>query len=137
MHRNTLFLFLTGSVFWSTGCGRQTNLKDYVPAQAAAQRALSAALDAWKSGKQPDQIGASNPAVNAQDTLWRDGKKLTDYQIVGPAQADDQNQWFTVKLTLAGEPAPKEATYVVLGKDPLWVMSADSYRQTSGATSGM
>lgn len=136
MHRLALVVFFTAIAVCATGC-HKADVKDYVPAEEVARKALGAALDAWKSGKRPDQIGASNPTVNAQDIQWRDGKKLADYEIVGPAPAEDQNQRFTVKLKLAGEAAPKETTYVVVGKDPLWVFSAESYRQLSGVGSGM
>ena len=132
MQRTYLFILLSIATF-AAGCGRQGNVKDYVPPQEAARQSLSTALEAWKGGKTPDQIGASNPAIQAQDSQWREGQKLTAYEIVGPAPAPsgDQNQWFTVKLTL-GSAAPKETTYVVLGKDPIWVFSAENYQKTSG-----
>jgi hypothetical protein len=133
MHR-TAFLILLLIAPFATGCAKKAEVKDYIPAQEAAKQALTAALDAWKAGKAPDQIGASNPAVVVQDIQWRDGQKLTAYEIVGPAAAaggDDQNQRFTVKLTL-GNGAPTETTYVVVGKDPIWVFSAESYQKTSG-----
>lgn len=136
MLRHSLVLCFTAIALYATGC-HKADVKDYVPAEEAARKALSAALDAWKSGKSPDQIGASNPAVNAEDPQWRGGKKLANYEIVGPAPSEDQNLRFSVKLTLAGEAAPKETTYIVVGKDPLWVFSADSYQKTSGTITGM
>ncbi|HVA48863.1 MAG TPA: hypothetical protein VNH11_21025 [Pirellulales bacterium] len=125
-------LFLSLFVFVAPpGCQR-ADVKDYVPADEVARQALTTALDAWKAGKTLDQIGATSPAVNVQDIQWRDGKKLTAYEIVGPAASDDQNRRFTVKLTFQGAAAPVETTYVVLGKDPIWVFSAESYQRTSG-----
>lgn len=117
----------------SQGC-RQPSAQDYVPNDAAARAALTTALDAWKAGKAPDQIGASGPAVQAQDTQWRDGQKLVAYEIVGPApaSADDPNRRYTVKLTLAGAAEPQEMGYVVVGKDPVFVFSQTSYQQLSG-----
>lgn len=114
------------------GCGKTGNIKDYIPPDELARQALTSALDAWKSGKAPDQIGASQPAINVQDKQWSEGKKLTAYEIVGPATGEDQNRRFTVKLTIEGASAPQETTYVVAGKDPLWVFSADSYQRMSG-----
>jgi hypothetical protein len=130
MQRSTIFLFAM-SVPFTFGCGKKTDVKDYIPPQEAARQALSTALDAWKAGKTPDQIGASQPAIQAQDVQWTGGKKLTAYEIVGPTTGEDQNQRFTVKLTLDGG-APQETTYVVLGKDPVWVFSEESYKKTSG-----
>lgn len=96
----------------SLGC-RQPSVKDYVPDDAAARAALTTALDAWKEGNRPDQIGASDPAVQAQDIQWRDGQKLVAYEVVGTASAptDDPNRRYTVKLTLAGATAPQETVY--------------------------
>ncbi|HEX5445485.1 MAG TPA: hypothetical protein VFW87_16785 [Pirellulales bacterium] len=117
----------------SLGCG-QRSIHEYVPNDAAARAALTTALDAWKSGKAPDKIGASGPAVQAQDTQWRDGQKLVDYEIVGPAPAvaEDPNRRYTVKLTLAGAAEPRETIYIVVGKDPVFVFSQTSYQQLSG-----
>ena len=132
MHRSTFILSLVLTTLCFIGCGRKGDVKDYVPPDEAARQALATALDGWKAGKAPDQLGASNPAVIAQDKQWSEGKKLTAYEIVGPAASDDQNRRFTVKLTLPGAAAPQETTYVVFGKDPIWVFSAESYQRTSG-----
>ena len=112
------------------GC-HKADVKDYIPPEESARKALAAALDAWKEGKTPDQIGASNPKVEAQDVQWRDGKKLAAYEIIGPTTGDDQNTRFKVKLTIAGA-APQEITYVVVGKDPLHVFSEESYKRAGG-----
>lgn len=129
--RHSLMLFLALITAFAVGCARKGNVKDYVPPQESAQKALTTALDAWKSGKAPDQIGATAPAVVGQDVDWTAGKKLTAYEIVGPAAGEEPNQRFTVKVTLdAG--APQERTYIVLGKDPIWVFSEESYKKTSG-----
>jgi hypothetical protein len=131
MHRTVLLALLFIAPF-AAGCAKKAEVKDYIPPQEAAKQALTTALDAWKAGKAPDQIGASNPGIVAQDIQWRDGQKLTAYEIVGPVSAgEDPNQRFTVKLTL-GSGAPTETTYVVVGKDPIWVFSAESYQKTSG-----
>ena len=126
-HNALLLVCATLSVF---GCKR-TDIKDYVPPDEAARQALTTALEAWKAGKTPDQIGATSPTISVQDTSWGAGKKLTAYEIVGPATGDDQNRRFTVKLTLDAA-TPQETTFVVFGKDPIWVMSADAYQRMSG-----
>lgn len=130
MQRFTIFLLAITAPF-TLGCGKKTNVKDYIPPQEAARQALSTALDAWKAGKAPDQIGAAQPAIQGQDVQWSSGKKLTAYEIVGPTTGEDQNQRFTVKLTLDGG-SPQEITYVVLGIDPIWVYSEESYKKTTG-----
>lgn len=131
MRRTEICPFVFLSILCLAGCGKKTDVKDYVPIEDAARQSLATALDAWKAGKAPDQIGATNPAINAQDIQWRDGKKLAAYEIVGPAASEDQNRWFTVKLTLEGA-QPIETTYVVVGIDPIYVFSAESYQKASG-----
>jgi hypothetical protein len=125
----TLLLF--GAICSATGCGA-ADVKDFVPADELARKCLTAGLDAWKAGKAPEEIGAANPIVNMQDLQWKEGKKLEQYEIVGPEKGDDQNLRYRVKLSLAGEPAPKEEVYVIFGKDPMWVQSAASYTKMSG-----
>lgn len=112
------------------GCHR-ADVKDYNPPDDAARQALTSALDAWKSGKAPDQIGASQPAINAQDQRWTAGKKLSAYEILAAVTDDESHRRYTVKLTIEGA-EPQEATYIVFGKDPLWIVSAESYERMSG-----
>lgn len=125
------FILLLASILFS-GCAKTGDIKDYIPPEALARQALTTALDAWKSGKAPDQIGASKPGINVQDKQWSDGKKLTAYEIVGPTTGEDQNRRFTVKLSLEGASAPQETTYIVVGIDPLWVFSNESHQRLSG-----
>ena len=113
------------------GCAKKGDVKDYNPMDESAKQALTTALDGWKAGKAPDQLGASNPGVVAQDKQWSGGKKLTSYEIVGPARDEDLHKRFTVKLTLDGG-TPQETTFDVFGKDPLWVVSAESLASMSG-----
>ncbi len=132
MHRSFVLAWIVVLASCSFGC-RKAEVKDFIPPDEAAKQALASALDAWKAGKTPDQIGASNPGITAQDKAWSEGKKLTAYEIVGPAtSADDQNRRFTVKLTLDGAAAPQETTSVVFGKDPIWVVSGENYQKMTG-----
>lgn len=128
---STPALLLVGALCAAVGCGRG-DVKDFIPADELAQKCLTTGLDAWKAGKTPDAIGATGPAVNMQDEQWKEGKKLEQYEIVGPEKGDDQNLRYRVKLSLAGETAPKEEVYVIFGKDPMWVQSAASYAKMSG-----
>lgn len=112
------------------GC-RQAEVKDYIPADEAAKQALTRALDAWKAGKTPDQIGASQPAINVQDQRWASGKKLAAYEILSAAAGEDDHRRYSVRLTIEGA-GPEEATFVIFGKDPLWVVSSENYARMSG-----
>jgi hypothetical protein len=135
MFREARFLapavFVAGALCSAIGCGR-ADVKDYIPADELARKCLTAGLDAWKAGKAPEAIEAAGPAVNMQDSQWKEGKKLVQYEIVGPEKGGDQNLRYRVKLSLAGETAPKEEVYVIYGKDPMWVLSEANYAKMSG-----
>ncbi|HUY31436.1 MAG TPA: hypothetical protein VMV69_01550 [Pirellulales bacterium] len=114
----------------AAGC-KKGSIKDFIPPDDAARKALTAALDAWKSGKPFGQVDATAPKIEVGESNWQGGKKLTAYEIVGPTSGDDQNKRFTVKITLDGA-APQETVYVVLGKDPLWVFNQIDFQKLSG-----
>ena len=113
------------------GCSKKGDVKDFIPPDDAARKALTTALDAWKSGKPFGQVDATAPKIDVGETNWQSGKKLTAYEIVGPTTGDDQNKRFTVKITLDGA-APQEVVYVIVGKDPLWVFNEIDYQKLSG-----
>jgi hypothetical protein len=126
-----LALVLGGtSACFAGGCAK-SEVKDYVPADDAARRALVAALDAWRQGKPHQRVETVKPQVEVLDSGWKEGKQLESYQILGPASGDDQNKRFRVKLQFAGG-AAEEAVYVVVGKDPIWVFHSRDYQQASG-----
>ena len=91
-----------------------------------ARKSLEAALTAWQNGQQPGSIQAANPAVQATDSDWSGGKKLESFEILGEEPADSDKR-FKVKLNL-GKAAPAvEATYIVLGADPVLVFRSSDY----------
>ena len=122
---------LSAAMSAAAGCKR-ADVKDYIPPDESARAALTAALDAWKAGQKAEAIKVGEISVNAEDDLWKQGKKLTAYEIVGPDKGDDANRRFRVRLTLAGEAAPKETVYVIFGKEPIWVMNEVNYGKASG-----
>lgn len=113
----------------SAGCGKRSDA-EYVPDEAVARGALSAALDVWKVGGSPDKIETEGRAVQAQDPNWRAGRQLAGYEILGPAAGTDPHRSFKVQLDLPE--GRQEVVYVVVGKDPIWVFNEVSFRQLSG-----
>lgn len=116
------------------GCQGGGNVKDYIPPDQLARTALTTALDGWKSGRTSGLIAGGTQTVELQDYVQREGRKLSAYEIVGPAAPPpgDENLHYTVKLTFEGATAPEEFVYVVQGKDPLWVYNEKDYKQLSG-----
>lgn len=82
----------------------------------AARTALTAALDAWKSGQAPKALKSHSPAITAQDMDWESGEKLLSYEVLGTGEDDDANLRVPVELTLqgpGGRETRRKVTYVV------------------------
>jgi hypothetical protein len=53
----------------TAGCSKKGDVKDFIPPDDVARKALTAVLDAWKSGKpfaQIDQVDAAAPKIDVQ-----------------------------------------------------------------------
>lgn len=119
-------------IFFVVGCGEKSTVESFTPPKDIAHEALTTALDAWQNGQaKPGEIENAELNVQVADPQWARGAKLKSYEIV-EEQPGDSPRKFTVKLTLEGEATPSERTYVVVGKDPLWVMPEDEYNRSSG-----
>lgn len=118
-----------------SGCGGGgSSVSSFHPTGTSAKAALTAALDAWKSGREtPGAIESSKPVVEAQDQVWRSGRKLKEYQVGEEMTAAGEPTRFKVKLTFdGGDPPSEDAEYVVFGKDPLYVFRDKDYQKMSG-----
>jgi hypothetical protein len=114
------------------GCGSNTEKSFHLPA-TTSRDALTGALDTWKAGREkPGLLDEFEPGLQVADPSWTDGKKLQSYEIIGEEQIPDGPQKFTVKLTLTDVAEPQTVTYVVLGKDPIWIMREEEYSRPSG-----
>ena len=126
-------LLLAVVALWPLGCGGGASVSSYHPKSDAAKAALTAALEASKSGRaKPGASENIKPAMHVQDSVWESGRKLKEFQIGSEKPAADGPPRFTVKLTFDGQPATEEAEYVVFGKDPLWVSRDKDYQRMSG-----
>lgn len=103
----------------------------FIPQEAAARRALESSLDAWRNGRaKPGELTLDAVSIEVMDSLWSSGQKLKAYEIAA-VPAGDGPPRFTVKLSLAtGE---RTVTYVVLGKNPIWVYTEAEYKKLSGS----
>jgi hypothetical protein len=130
--RIALILLLTLAF---AGCGFKSST-NYVPTGNAAQDALKLALDAWKNGQPADPAGKlpSGATVRAIDSDWAAGQKLASYELLQelPAEAEAGPRKLTVKLTYADGSPPVEATYFIVGIDPLQVFRDKDYQKYFG-----
>jgi hypothetical protein len=114
------------------GCGGRTTVESFHPHEDLAREALDAALTAWTNGlEKPGLIESDEPAVQLVDPAWAAGTKLTSYEVVAELPGKTPPA-FTVKLTLEGASSAEEATFFVVGKDPLQVMRDSEYNRSGG-----
>jgi hypothetical protein len=107
------------------GCHRPSGKDRYVPAGAAARRALQESLDAWKDGTAASTEPKS-PRVEFEDIRRQRGRRLLSYEIVGEVSGED-GRWFEVALEL-DQPAERVQTrYIVIGINPLLVSRQEDY----------
>jgi hypothetical protein len=106
------------------GCKTRT-ADDYRPSGELCRQALSAALDAWKSGEPPGRIEGT-PAIQVGDTLRRPGQKVASYEILGET-AGDQGRQFAVRIVFTNPAAEEKINFILIGIDPIWVFRQEEY----------
>jgi len=112
------------------GCGRST-VESFHPKADAALEALTTALTAWQNGESKEDLSENtDPTVNVAEPKWETGSKLKSFEIVEALPGDIPRK-FSVKITLEGATGSENVTYVVVGKDPLWVMNEQEYERKS------
>ena len=124
------YQLLAGICLFFMGChSEQAQVAMTAPAIEPAKAALNASLNAWKTGAvQPQTLIGSKPAIGTVD-VQRIGKRLADYQIVGPLAARGTARPFAVRLVFEPQTEPVETRYVVIGQDPLWVFGHADYER--------
>jgi len=134
MRCSVLTMIALWAGFALPGCGG--GAKAFAPRGASAREALDATLTAWKNGEKPDALASRSPAVHAVDSHWRSGQSLQSFEVV-QEEAGEGVQRFSVKLTTKEGGAKSkdvhaDATYVVVGRDPVWVYRDDDYARLLG-----
>jgi hypothetical protein len=115
----------------AAGCSRSYDR--YIPSEDAARKALEAALDAWKGGQaKPGPVEGTSPPVQAVDSRWQAGQRLTGYEILEEEPSTGGPRVFSVRLTMPAPAAPATVRYYVVGRDPLWVYREDDYKLPAG-----
>jgi hypothetical protein len=118
---------LVAAAVAAAGCGEEARLQQFKPDAEAARKALETALSEWKGGrKEPGRIEGVTPPLQVVDTVWGSGKKLASFEI-GEAADFEVSKKFKAKLTLEGAAGPEEVTYLIVGKDPLWIFREQDY----------
>src|SRR5690242_16357198 len=109
------------------GCqARREGFDRFVPPPAAARRALVAALEAWKQGREPGLVPSTSPAVHVVDSHRRPDQAMEGYEILGETLGENART-FTVRLRLRGEGGRSVVRFNVVGLDPVWVFRQEDY----------
>jgi hypothetical protein len=106
------------------GCAGRGLPTRFVPTAAKAERALAAALDAWKEGQEPRSVDGAK--VHVADTHRKPGQRLQRYVILGEVPGDGP-RCFAVRLSLESPQEEARVRYVVFGLDPLWVYRHEDF----------
>jgi hypothetical protein len=138
MHRRTPKCPFYGTwallVLCLVGCASRAT-SDYVPPSNQARQAVEQMLEAWRAGdveKVELRLPGNGPRVQIFDQQRASGQKLSKFQVIREIEGkQDQPRQIAVKLTF-GEEEEIEATYYVVGIDPLLVFRDTDYRQASG-----
>lgn len=108
------------------GCGNNGNPH---PVNAVkARELLKTTMEAWKSGKKPEEMSQGNPSIVVQDFDWMQGKKLTDYQINSKDAETGANLTCQVTLHLQNTDGNNEEknVYYVVGTSPAFSVFRDA-----------
>lgn len=110
------------------GCGHTAarDVPPLIPDPARARAALDRALQTWTGpGGRSSQL-QDGSRVELVDRRHAEGRRPGSYRVLG-ALREDWARGFVVELTWPGapEPATEQATYLVAGAQPLWVMRRD------------
>lgn len=79
----------------ASGCGRSDLPPPVDPGDAG--RHLTAVLESWEAGAPFESLAAKDPPVVFNEPLWREGAKLTGYEL-GAVEMHGRQGRCTVKL---------------------------------------
>jgi hypothetical protein len=89
---------LLGCLAITAGCGH--NARNLKLDKDVGRQSLSAFLDCWKAGGDPDSLKSASPAIVGRDSDWDAGKKLVRFTL-GAETDDGTNMHITTELVLS------------------------------------
>ncbi|MEX2026809.1 MAG: hypothetical protein WEH44_05900 [Pirellulaceae bacterium] len=107
---------LAAALLLLSGCG-QRNVAMPPPADAKlAQQALEKALAQWQAGQTAEMLAMAEPKTYVNDYEWRDGRKLKQFTVAGPAEEVGLQVRVPVALELehpSGQVVRSEVSYSI------------------------
>jgi hypothetical protein len=100
------------------GCGAPS-AQDLALDKDTARQSLTAFLDCWKNGGEPEALKSLSPAIIGRDTDWDNGKKLVKYTL-GAESDDGTNAHITAELVVAmGNNQSTTSVEYIVGTSPV------------------
>jgi hypothetical protein len=109
------------------GCGQPAPMAPGGDA-AAARKALSHALEAWKEGRDAKSLQSETPVYWVADEDWSEGRKLTDYQIGEEVEQSGGHWRICAQLTLSssgGSERTEKFCYAVTLAEAISIIRSD------------
>ena len=123
MKRLALFIVLAPCLV--TGCGRSL---DPAVDPAEAGKALQTALEAWKSGKSPQDLAKASPFIIMNEDDWRVGKRLLDFDMEkGSVSGRQVRCRVRIKLSDKDDKAVERDAVYIIDTVPQIVIVRDSF----------
>ncbi len=119
------FVILGALLATASGCG-QTGAA-YTPSQHEASQALEASLTAWRDGKSPKDLESLSPPLHPVDSEWQAGKRLERFEILKEEPSAEAAKIFVVRLGMKEPATAKDARFIVIGRNPVWVYREEDY----------
>ena len=69
-----------------SGCGERNVAMPPAADAEAARQALEKALAQWQAGQTAEMLAMAEPKTYVNDYDWRDGRKLKQFAVAGPAE---------------------------------------------------
>src|ERR1043166_4047521 len=108
-----------------TGCSRGLDPDADVD---VADSALRTGLDAWKSGKTPDDLEKGQPSIIMNEDDWRGGKKLLDFKMEKGALSGRQVRCkVRIKLQAKDGKTTERDAFYIIDTTPRIVIVRDSF----------
>jgi len=128
-----LFCFVVSVLSISLiGCGRRNVAPPGASDPAAAKQALTQALDAWRSGSQPDSVSGAI----VSDEEWAGGTQLLSYQLQGEAKTHGNSVRQQATLEVRGPDGKglrKTALYQIATTPKVTISRSDALEEEAGS----
>lgn len=106
---------------WLSGCSPKPVQSD----PAAAKQLLSDTLEAWKSGKKPEDLKSLSPPIYVGDARWSRGARLIEFSIAGDGEYHQSSVRIPVRMKVDKDVKPREVFYWVSTNPANSVMLAE------------